>query len=116
MSLGVVVVGVVVVERIVVTRNEIALVFPLSLFSFCIFSPRGLKPLLSLTKNDDDDDETCTTYCAQKRKKRSKRYALYLCVCVCLNPRLCEMRFGVLFEKRDLLFGVLRSAAKKKER
>jgi len=47
MSLGVVVV---VVERIVVTRNEIALVFPLSLFSFCIFSPRGLKPL-SLTKS-----------------------------------------------------------------
>ena len=114
MSLGVVVVGVVVVERIVVTRNEIALVFPLSLFSFCIFSPRGLKPLLSLTKNDDDD-ETCTTYCAQKRKKRSKRYALYLCVCVCLNPRLCEMRFG-FFSKKGISYSMFFALLRKRKK
>ena len=41
MSLGVVVGVVVVVERIVVTRNEIALVSSLSLFSLFVFSRSG---------------------------------------------------------------------------
>ena len=85
MSLGVVVVvGVVVVERIVVTRNEIALVFPLSLFSFCIFSPRGLKPLLSLTKNTTTTMMKRALLTARRKEKRGVNVTRYICVCVCV--------------------------------
>ena len=54
---------------------------------------------------------------ARRKEKRGVNVTRYICVCVCVfkpTPLWNEVRF--LFEKRDLLFGVLRSAAKKKER